>query len=117
MNDLTSCEIDEAESRLIKDIQAKSFSKEIEFLKENKKTTPPLYVTQFGLYLDNNEILKCKGRLKNATLSDSSKNPIILPTKHHFTDLIVKDIHERAYHGEINMTLSLLRERYWVIQG
>jgi hypothetical protein len=38
-NDLTSSELDEAENCLVKNIQAKSFSKEIQFLKENMKTT------------------------------------------------------------------------------
>jgi hypothetical protein len=60
VNDLTSCELDEAENCLIKNIQAKSFSKEIQFLKENMKTIPPIYVTQFGLYLDSDGILRCK---------------------------------------------------------
>jgi hypothetical protein len=54
---LTSSEVDDAENCLIKNIQAKSFSKEIQFLKENMKTTPPIYVTHFGLYLDNDGIL------------------------------------------------------------
>jgi hypothetical protein len=38
-NDLTSSELDEAENCLVKNIQAKSFSKEIQFLKENMKAT------------------------------------------------------------------------------
>ena len=89
----------------------------MEFLKENKRTAPPIYVTQFGLYLDSCGILRCKGRLNNAPLSNSSKNPIILPTKHHFTDLVVIDNHERTFHSGINITLSSLREKYWIIRG
>ena len=117
VNELTSCEIDEAENRFLKSIQAKVFSKEMEFLKENKRTAPPIYVTQFGLYLDSCGILRCKGRLNNAPLSNSSKNPIILPTKHHFTDLVVIDNHERTFHSGTNITLSSLREKYWIIRG
>ena len=71
VNELTSCETDEAENRFLKSIQAKVFSKEIEFLKENKRTAPPIYVMQFGLYLDSCGILRCKGRLNNAPLSNS----------------------------------------------
>ena len=81
------------------------------------KTTPPIYVTQFGLYLDSDGIIRCKGRLNNAPLSDSSKSPIILPSKHHFIDFIVKDVNEQAYHSGINTTLSRIRERYWIIRG
>jgi hypothetical protein len=55
--------------------------------------------------------------LNNAPLSDSSKNPIILPSKHHFIDLIVKDVHEEAYHNGINTTLSRISERYRIIRG
>ena len=81
------------------------------------KTTPPIYVTQFGLYLYSDGIIRCKGRLNNAPLSDSSKSPIILPSKHHFIDFIVKDVNEQAYHSGINTTLSRIRERYWIIRG
>ena len=102
--------------RFLKSIQAKVFSKEIEFLKENKRTAPPIYVMKFGLYLDSCGILRCKGRLNNAPLSNSSTNPIILPTKNHCTDLVVTDNHERTFHSAINITLSSLREKYWIIR-
>ena len=42
----------------------------------------PTYVQQFGLFLDDKSVLKCKGRINNSTVSLKAKNPILLPAKH-----------------------------------
>ncbi|CAB4045784.1 Hypothetical predicted protein, partial [Paramuricea clavata] len=78
--ELTSAEVSAAESLWVKSVQSMSFAKEIEFLK-----TP--LVHQFGLFLDGQEILRCKGRINEATLSLTAKIPALLPPKHWFTEL------------------------------
>ena len=42
----------------------------------------PMWEAQFSLFKDNNEILRCGGRLQNADLSFSLKHPILLNKKH-----------------------------------
>ncbi|GFY52518.1 hypothetical protein TNIN_58511 [Trichonephila inaurata madagascariensis] len=44
-------------------------------------------------------------------------NPIILPAKHYFVNLIVRDCHEKVFHGGISETLQEIRERFWLIKG
>ena len=34
-------------------------------------------------------LIRCQGRLKNAPLNYSAKYPILLPSKHYFTDLVI----------------------------
>lgn len=56
----------EAEHLWIKSVQASSFTKEIEFpQRKDHKSTPPTYVTQSGLYLQEG-VMRCKGRLNNS---------------------------------------------------
>ena len=70
----------------------------------------PPYVHQFCLFLDEQYVLKCKGRLCNSTLSDTAKNPALLPPKHWFVRLLIIDTHNQVKHGGINITLTVLRE-------
>ena len=44
---------------------------------------------QLSLYVDDEDLLRSKGRIHNAPLSDMAKHPIILPTKDELTKLIV----------------------------
>ena len=72
---------------------------------------------QVSLDLDDQHILRCKGRINNATIPESSKNPVLLPSKHHFSDLIIQDVHKKIMHSGIRQTLVTLRERFWVLRG
>ena len=98
-------------------IQAKSFVKEFEYLRSPGNQPAPTYVQQFGLFLDDNNVMKCKGRINNSTVSLEEKNPIFLPAKHPLIKLLVMHIHQQAKHGGVNITLTTLRERYWILKG
>jgi len=86
-------------------------------LRSNSIHDKPLNVEQFGLYLDEQQVLKCKGRIGNASLAATEKHPILLPTKHPFVKLLVMEVHSRVKHGGVNTTLVATRERYWILKG
>ena len=50
-------------------------------------------------------------------MSDSSKTPILLPSKHHYSDLVLRECHDRVFHSGVKDTLILAREKYWVLRG
>ena len=77
-------------------IQAKSFVKELEYLRSPGKQPAPTYVQQFGLFLDDNNVMKCKGRINNSTVSLEEKNPTILPAKHPLVKLLVMHVHQQV---------------------
>ena len=119
-NELTADELKNSETLWIKSVQANAFVDELSFLnrKNSKSTcTPPIRVAQFGLFLSEDQTIRCKGRISNAPLPTSSKSPILLPAKHAFVKLTIKQTHDRVKHSGINATLTALRERYWVLRG
>ncbi|KAL9955907.1 hypothetical protein ACROYT_G037306 [Oculina patagonica] len=86
--DLTTAELKNAKNLWLQSVQASSFANELAFLtRKDPKLTPPTRVSQFGLFLDDDGIIKCKGRITNAPLSVSTKTAILLPPKHAFTNL------------------------------
>ena len=72
---------------------------------------------QLGLFIDQNGIWRCRGRLQNAEIPYPTRHPILLPKNHAFTKLVVKQAHERVFHNGLNETLAELRTSYWVIQA
>ena len=113
-----SKELKISETLWIKSVQTAAFVDELSFLnRKNSKSTPPIRVAQFGLFLSEDQTIRCKGRIFNAPLSTSCKSPILLPAKHTFVKLVIKQTHDRVKHSGINATLTALRERYWVLRG
>ena len=105
--ELEANELKEAENFLVLTIQRDNFSDDINFLNGNSNPKqPPVYVKQFNLLFDDDNILQCKTKLQNALLDYSSKNPILLPKKHAFTDLVIKQ-------AGIKETVCKTTETYW----
>ena len=107
---LTADKIDQAEQLWIRSLQAKSFLVEMTFLKSHSNQAPPIRIHQFGLFLDHISLLRCWGRVNNATLSSTTKNPILLPTKHPWIKLLILHVHQQVKHSGINDTLATIRE-------
>lgn len=95
-----------------------AFAEELSFLnRKDSKFTPPIRVAQFGLFLSEDQTIKCKVRIDNAPLLTSSKFPILLPPKHPFVNLTVKQAYDLVKHSGINATSMALRERLWILRG
>ena len=65
--------------------------------------------------IDVGSILRVEGRLENAELSLDTKHPIILPSRHALTRLIVLHEHIKAAHAGPSYTLMKTRQRFWII--
>ena len=72
---------------------------------------------QLGLKSDEDGLLRCHGRLVHANLPLDAKHPILLPRTPHFTRLVIRDTHDKLFHGGVSHTLANVRLRYWIPQG
>ena len=73
-------------------------------------------ILPLGPFIDKDSILRVGGRLKNASLSNQVKHPIILPKGSHVTKLIIKHYEEHTKHQGQGMTLNETRSHgYWII--
>ena len=57
------------------------------------------------------------GRVVNSDLEFDARRPVFLPRKHHLTELIIRDFHERVHHTGVRATLAELRSKFWVPRG
>lgn len=111
---LESSEILNAEQEWIAYTQVKHFKDTITSVKEDKRTN---LKSQLGLFLDKKGLLRCGGRLENADICESARNPLLLPKQSKFTDLIIESCHKKALHAGVAQTLGLIRHRYWIPHG
>ena len=70
-----------------------------------------------GVYVDDDGLLRCRGRLGNAPVPEESKFPILLTRDSYVTDLIVRNCHQQVLHSGVNDTLNEIRSRFWITRG
>ena len=85
-------------------------------LKEGSVSKDKL-IKNLGLFVDNDQIIRCRGRISNAELPYEAKHPILLPKKGQITKLIIKEAHKLTLHGGLGDTLAKIRETYWIPKG
>ena len=62
-------------------------------------------------------VIRVGGRLERASIGLNAKHPMILPGKHHVTDLIIRDCHEREGHVGSGQVLASIRQKFWILRG
>ena len=110
---LSAVERNVAMKEWISSSQTSSYRVELNCLRKKQNSCPNL-VRQLRLYLDEKQLLRCSGRIHNAPVSDATKFPVLLPSKHRLTDLIIEDTHRKLHHGGVAITVTALREVYWI---
>ena len=68
-----------------------------------------VYTNQFILFLEMISFC-CGGCVNQVDLPHQTKNPILLPEKHHFSELVIKEKHMVVYHNGIQYTLAATQE-------
>ncbi|XP_017796984.1 PREDICTED: uncharacterized protein LOC108578211 [Habropoda laboriosa] len=114
---LTAEELQNANERIMKLVQAGAFDKEIRDLQKGTPLHPKSRLLSLHPFLDDQGILRVGGRLQNAAIPYEQKHPILLPKNSHITDLILRHAHLEGHHAGINTTLANVRQRYWPIDG
>ena len=112
--------LNKAKAYWIKQQQAALFESEINFLnKDPVQTTPPPLVQNLNLFMDEEGVLRSKGRLANCEyLPEFVHNPIVIPKHSHLTDLLIRDAHVSCKHLGVASTLGVIRRSgFWIPQG
>ncbi|UYV81487.1 hypothetical protein LAZ67_20001340 [Cordylochernes scorpioides] len=95
-------ELDSAEKSLVKIIQSESIGEEDPKMK------------QLHAFQDIKGLWRVKTRIVNRNDDELFRLPILIPTNHPVTELIVKSVHEKMYHCGAQTLRSVLREKFWI---
>ncbi|XP_049882518.1 uncharacterized protein LOC126378330 [Pectinophora gossypiella] len=114
---LSTEELQESLNYLIKQHQIECFSTEINLLSNNKCLPSKSRLLSLRPFLDEHGILRVGGRIQQASENYEKKHPILLESKHHFTNLLFAHEHKRLLHCGPQLLLTNLRQTYWPIAG
>ena len=115
---LLANEILNAEITCIKLTQMIFFKEEYKCLSLKKSLPSKSSLLKLQPFFDEaTKCIKVGGRLKNSNIGLLEKHPFILPERAHFSKLVISHYHLRALHAGTQLTLSLLREKYWIIHA
>ena len=106
-----------AMEKCVKRVQECHFKEEIDALKKHSAVPRCSRVLRLSPFLDERGLLRVGGRLDEAPLPEDTIHPMLLPTIHPFTRLVIKDAHERCLHSHIHRTLYEVQARFWIIRG
>ncbi|XP_072384382.1 uncharacterized protein [Diabrotica undecimpunctata] len=109
-------ELQNAELKIIKMLQYSNFSSEISELKKGK-TLSNKCLLPLNPFLDENEMLRVGGRLRNSDVTFDQRYPLLLPSKNRVVRLILHREHVRLCHSGPQNTLSQIRLKYWPLNG
>ena len=110
---LSSTEVANARKHLIKGVQGLTYRDEFTYMLKKRSKCPSL-IRQLRLFLDSDQLIRCGGRIHNAPTTELAKFPVLLPANSPFTDLIVMDTHTKLHHGGVSITVTALRQVYWI---
>lgn len=72
-------------------------------------------IKELSPMLDESGVLRTDKRIKFATiLSYSRKHPIIIPKRHHLTDIIIWDYHNSCQHQFTNTVINNILMKFWI---
>ncbi len=113
---LSVAELRRAETYWLKFCQSESFRRELQCLGKSKALLSSSKLLPLSPYVDEDGLLRARGRLRHAPLPVVSKYPIILDGTHHVVRLLLVHLHLSHHHEGVEYTRSIVQERFWVLR-
>jgi hypothetical protein len=103
---------------LIRLIQQDTYTEEYNLLCNNSNLKKKHRLCKLNLFVDNDNILRVGGRIKNVLhFAFDKKHPKLIPAKHWFSVLLFRHEHKRLLHSGPQALLYNIREQYWPVGG
>lgn len=100
-------------SQIISLVQREQFSEDISRLKDDDRCTKRLQ--KLKPFLDDSGLLRVGGRINRANMPYDAKHQILLPKKHHFTNLLIDFYHRTHLHVGPQTLQFALAQTYWIL--
>ncbi|CAK9816560.1 hypothetical protein ANTQUA_LOCUS9005 [Anthophora quadrimaculata] len=114
---LSTDELKNAQTRIIKTLQHKAFSNERDALSKNNDYNKAVRIKALCPFIDQDGLIRVGGRLAHSQLPYQTKHQLLIPQDHHITRLIIREAHVKHGHSGVQGTLHAVRQKYWPING
>ena len=101
----------------IKYVQTMHYKDDIRGLTRQQPVPTRSSLSRLNPFVDEHGCLRVGGHLQHALLHPDEKHPLILPRNSHLSSLLAKDAHKKTMHRGTQLSLSYLRQRFWILSG
>ena len=100
---------------LLRKSQMESFGQSYQALAAGKPIAASDLLNKLSPFVDDQNLMRLKGRLRHADASYEKKHPILLSAKHPIVRKLIQDAHENNDHEGTDYVRSSLQHNYWII--
>lgn len=113
--ELTAAEIDAGEKLICRLVQSEVYGLEKMCLIKGKVVPKFSNIYSLTPCIDEDMLLRVNGRIDNAyCLPNTARRPIIMPTNHPMTVMIVAYYHQKRHHQNDHLIINEVRQKFWV---
>lgn len=94
---------------IIRTVQRDMYAKEISHL-EQGRIMAGTTIGSLDPYLDDKNILRVGGGIRNSCIEVTQKHPILIPGNHHIAKLLISYYHEQVHHQGRHFTAGAVRQ-------
>ena len=113
---LTTEVLERSTNAIVKLVQNEVYQKEIGDLMKRGNVKSSSGIVRLRPVLVNG-VLRVGGRISEAPIALEAKFPMIVPQKHHVTQLLIQVFHQKLAHAGQDHVLAQLREQFWIPKG
>lgn len=111
-------ELNSSLNSLCRFVQLEEFEKEYLTLQNNRNLPAKCRLLNLNAFYNSNDrLLRVGGRLSNSFYDFDTKHPILLPSAHHLTLLLLRHYHFILLHAGPQLLLATIRHKFWILGG
>ena len=114
--EITPAKLYRSELALVNIHQNEHYASEKAILRRKEKLPNNNSLLKLDPILDG-EILRVGGRLENSDIQEETKHPLILYPYDYLTRWLIFETHKELLHAGLQLTLTTLRWKYWIVKG
>lgn len=101
---------------IIRTVQRDIYAKEISHL-EQGRIMAGTTIGSLDPYLDDKNVLRVGGRIRNSCIEVTQKHPILIPGNHHIAKLLISYYYEQVHHQGRHFTAGVVQQAGYKITG
>ncbi|XP_026036546.1 uncharacterized protein LOC113029762 [Astatotilapia calliptera] len=117
-NYATEEQLQQAKVTIIRAVQKEVYADDIKRMEQSESIRTQSPLSKLSPYIDADAVLRVGGRLARAQLSTDETHPMLIPSKHHITQLMIRHFHAQVCHQGRHFTEGAIRAAgFWIVGG
>ena len=108
-------EREKAKATIFKLLQQEQFSGEMKSLRAENEIPKSSKILQFSPFLDEEGLIRAKGRIGKSQLDFDAKHPILLHWKHHAVELFLRNELKNNQHEGTEHVRNIVQQKMWIL--